>query len=82
MTKSSSKDKAVDTITCRLDELLKDLAGTVVQMKESLDTASYVPRDQVNEAHTIMGELTWLTGAVEAAVILMSVTEGEDKAVH
>ena len=66
---SDSKDRELDTPQDRLNRLLMALANIVVQMKGSLEKDHIIPTAQVSEAHTIMGELTWTAGAVEAVMI-------------
>jgi len=64
-----SKDRDLDTPQGRLNRLLVALASAIVEMKGSLEKDHAIPTSQISEAHTIMGELTWTAGAVEAVMI-------------
>jgi len=75
MTSPSNKDRDMDTPQGRLDRLLMALANKIVQMKETLSKEHNIPADQVNEAHSIMGELAWTSGAVEGVLTCLAADE-------
>ena len=68
-----------DTPVFRMSQLLKRLAAGLMHMANSLEKDHTIPTEELADFFSMVGELSWMAGAVEATRVLAAHRDDDDE---